>query len=314
MNTDTRIHFLTNPVAGRSSTLPLLQELCEILAAEGVPHSFHVTSGRGDAAAHVAALEPDAADRLVVLGGDGTLHEVVNGRALPLPWPVGVVPVGTANIVGRETRMPLRRRARALVDGLLQAEPWGVDLMEIRRPNGDVERAIANVSAGPDAEIVHAVACERAGEPATGGYLHWIRPTWDTFRQYRFPHLRVTLDGRCTYRAAACVILNAHNYGGIFSLAPQAAMDSGMLDAVLIRVRTRRDLFRVLAAAFAGRLDRHSDVKVVRGTRIAVTAEDAVTLQSDGEPAGTTDVEVRLLPSALTLLRALKGARVPMDA
>ncbi len=299
-----RYHIVVNPVAGRRTAVPLAERISAGLDAAGVETSVYVTSQAGNATDHLNGLERDACDRVVVVGGDGTLHEVVNSRPEGLPWPVGIVPMGTANLVGRELHMPLDRKAPLLTKRLLGSEPWPVDLLKIAHADGQEERAIANVGVGLDAEIVQAIARLRAGSSGSGSYASWIRPIWGTVQTFRFPRLRVTIDGRRTYNAAACVVQNAYNYGGVFRLSPHAALDSGRLDVTLIRARTKRDLIRVLLGALTRRVQRFNDVKIVRGTHVALRCGRSVHLQADGDPAGTTDAEIEVLPKAVELLRA----------
>ncbi len=299
-----RYHFVVNPAAGRRTALPLVEQITAGLETAGMRTSVHVTSHAGCAAEHVGSLAEDACDRLVVVGGDGTLHEVVNSPRETLPWPVGIVPMGTANLVGRELHMPLNRRAGPITERLLAGTPWEVDLARIRRTDGTVEHAIANVGAGLDAEIVNAISSLRSGASSSGGYIKWIPTIWGTVQAFRFPRLRVTVDGRRTFAAAACIVQNAHNYGGVFRLSPEAALDSGKLDVTLIRATTNRDLVRVVMGALARRIQRFTDVKIVRAEHVLLRCGRHVHLQADGDPAGTTDVEIAVVPKALRLLRA----------
>ena len=299
-----RLHFVVNPVAGRGRALALADAVGKGLEAAGNQVSRHVTSGPGDGAAHVATLAPDALDRLVVVGGDGTLREVINGRPMPLPWPLGVVPMGTANIVGREVQMPLDRKAKHLIQRLSTATPWDVDLIRVRHAAGREALAVANVGAGLSGEVVRTLAALRAGPNSHGSYHRWVAPIWNAIMDFEFPQLRVTIDGRRTYAATACMVQNAHNFGGLFELSPQAALDSGHLEVMLIRTRCRRDLIRIVFGAIMHRVPRFHDVKFVRGQHVKLEAATAIPMQADGDPAGRTNAELELLPQALTLLRA----------
>lgn len=299
-----RYHFIVNPIAGRTNALALMGAVADRLSAQGAACTHYVTEGAGDAATHVATLDADMFDRLVVVGGDGTLREVVNGRPPPIPWPVGVVPCGTANLAGRELRMPLGSSAARIARSLHVAQPWRVDLLTVSRNGAPADLAVSTIGAGLDAEIVHRAADARAVLAGVGGYLRWVRPMWDTLRTFHFPRLRVTVDGHRTYAAGACVVQNARSYGGPFELSPEAGLDSGRLDVFLIRTRTHRDLFRILFGAWLKRAHRFRDVKVVQGTQVRLAADRTVPLQADGDPAGRTEVRIGLLPRALTLLRA----------
>lgn len=299
-----RYQLVVNPVAGRNRAAALADALAERLVQHGASASLYRTTAPGDARAFAASLAGDACDRLVVVGGDGTLREVVNARPLPLPWPVGLVPVGTANVVGRELRMPLTAPADLLARALAQAEPWSVNVLECMHADGTTTRALANLGAGLDAAIVVAVARVRADQAGLGGYAKWVRPIFATVARFRFPRLAVTVDGARTYEGSAAVVQGAHNYGGLFTLARGSALDAPVLHVSIVTARNRRDLLRVLARAAFRPAEGDRDVLHVVGREVHLASDLPAALQADGDPAGEAPITVRLLPHAVTLLRA----------
>ena len=291
-----RVHVVANPTAGRGRVPRLLDELTTALGARGASVTVHRTTGRGDAARHLAGLDPAAADRLVVVGGDGTLHEAVNGRPTPLPWPTAIVPVGTANLVARDAGMPLRADGDALARIVVEGTPWTVDLLETDRG-----LSLANVGVGIDAEVVSAVASARSG--GLGGYAKWIRPILGALVRYQAPHLSVTVDKGPEIEGGAVVVQNTFCYGGLFTLAPDARMDDGRIEVTVLERASRRDYFRMLSKAYAGRLRGDRGVTMLAGTSVVVRSRARAAVQTDGDPAGETPVSVRVRPKALTLLR-----------
>jgi diacylglycerol kinase (ATP) len=148
------------------------------------------------------------------------------------------------------------------------------------------------------------VARVRADQAGLGGYGKWIRPILTTVARFRFPRLRVTVDGTRTYEGTAVVVQGAHNYGGLFTLARGAALDAPALHVSIVTARNRRDLLRVLARAAFRPAEGDRDVLHVVGRTVHVASDVPAALQADGDPAGEAPVTVRLLPRALTLLRA----------
>lgn len=294
-----RIHIVVNPKAGRGRAQPRAAALARALVDRGAAVTSYETRGPGDAAAHVAGLTETggaAFDRLVVVGGDGTLHEVVNGAGRRgLPWPVAMVPLGTANLVARDAGLSLGAAIEPHVRTALTGVPWTVDLVETDRG-----RALAVLGAGLDASVVRAVAEARRG--GTGGYARWVLPIARTFVEYRAPRLVATVDG-VAVEGGAVVIQNTRCYGGLFTLSPRARMDDGWLDVVVLRGGRRRDHFRLLLRAFAGGLSTDRGVVLLRGRTVAVTSDLPVDVHADGDPSGTTPLSAAVLPGALTLLR-----------
>ena len=189
-----------------------------------------------------------------------------------LPWPVAMVPLGTANLVARDAVIPLGADVEPHVRTILEGVPWEVDLLQTDRG-----RALAVVGAGLDAAVVRAVADVRRG--GVGGYGKWLVPIARTFVQ------------------------NTLCYGGLFTLSRDARMDDGVLDVVVLSDAGRRDHFRMLFRAYANRLHHDHRVTILRGHAVSVTADRPTDVQADGDPAGATPLRAHVLPRALTLLR-----------
>lgn len=296
-----RVHVVANPTAGRGSIGPLVESLRERLTAAGATVTLHWTRGPGDAREHVAGLDAASLDRLVIVGGDGTLNEAVNSREVPLPWPVAIVPLGTANLVARDARVPLRASVDRHVATVLEGAPWTVDLLD-----SDRGRALAVAGVGLDAEVVRAVATARKGGP--GGYLRWIMPIAKTFAAYDPPRLEVIVDGARRIEGGAVIVQNTYCYGGLFALSRQARMDDGRLEVMVLRRANRRNYFRMLLGAYLGTLGRDVEISFDSGTQVEIRSRSPVAVQLDGDPAGTTPITLRVIPAGLRLLRPVAVA------
>ena len=301
-----RYYVLENPSAGRRGGRAFVEGVSRALLDAGHEVTTYVGGEPGDLARHAATLEPDAFDVLLVAGGDGTLRSVLNASERLPTWPVGIIPVGTANLVARETRVLACRSPEALAAKLPHAETWRVDLLEVRRDGGPPERAISSVGVGLDGEMVHTVMEIRGSGERSGGYSKWVRPFLDTLRGYDFDDLELVLDGKKEVEAPLAVVQNARHYGGLFMLSPAAKLDSGKLDLVTVRARTRRDLLRLALRASTGRIHKDRQVTVHGVRTVAIRARQPVAVQADGDPAGHTDLEVTLRPGALQLLRVAR--------
>jgi diacylglycerol kinase (ATP) len=299
------MHFylLENPAAGRGKARAFLDGVTRALVAAGQRVTTYGGRSAPDVVAHVNTLGAGDLDVLVVVGGDGTLRTVVGARDGAPPWPVGVIPVGTANLVARELGTFPPTTPEALAARLQRGRAWTVDLLEMRRGEGPPERALAVVSIGVDGTLVHEVANARRRARGRGGYDKWLAPGLGVVRAFRPPPLEVQVDSAPPRTCAAVVIQNAHCYGGLFTLSPAARLDSGQAEVVLLDAQSPRDLVRLVVAAGLGRIHRDRQVKILRGARVRLRAPAPVHVQADGDPAGTTDVDVRVLPAAMRLWR-----------
>jgi diacylglycerol kinase family enzyme len=161
--------------------------------------------------------------------------------------------------------------------------------------------ALAVVGVGLDAEIVGAVAQARRG--GSGGYGRWLVPIARTLLRHAPPALEVSVDGGPPVRGGAAVVQNTLCYGGLFRLHPEARLDDGRLEVVVLRKAARRDHFRMLVAAFTNRVGKDRGVTLLSGTRVEVRAARPAPVQCDGDPAGETPLSAWVVPGALTLLR-----------
>lgn len=297
------VYLVENPAAGRERTRAWLTEVTHALLEAGHEVTAYRGEEPGDLARHVAGLRPGELDVLVVAGGDGTLRSIVNARPSPLPWPVAVLPAGTANLVAREAGTHPLRDPVATAKALLEAERWGVDLLALHGSNGVNAFAVTNVSAGVDGAIVHAVTNVRNRRGGKGGYEKWVRPVLGVVGDRTRPPVSARVDGGEPVEGANVVVQNARVYGGLFRLAPEARLDSRRLDVVVFRAGTARDLARLGLKSWLRTVHRDKQVRVLHGRRVHLEASRPVAVQADGDPAGTTDLDVTLVPDALRLLR-----------
>ena len=231
-----------------------------------------------------------------------------------LPWPVGVIPVGTANLVARELAHLLPRRARRDRARLPRAPtPWTVDLLAMCRAGRPPERALA---VGQHRRR-RPRSCTRwrrcAGGPAdVGGYDKWVAPGLGVVRD--FTPLAAGGAGRrraARGTCAAVVIQNAHNYGGLFTLSPDGAprLRAGRGRDCSTR-RPRRDLRAPGAARRRSvRIHRDRQVRILRGAqRQAACAGSGP--RAGGRRSGGHDRprRARCAPPRCGLLRATRAS------
>jgi len=227
-----------------------------------------------------------AVDRLVVVGGDGTLNEVLNGLQDLGAVPLCQLATGTANILAHELRLP--RNPEALADLVERGDLRGLDVGRV----GD-RRFLMVVSAGFDAMVTEEIRRTRTG---TLGYAGYLLPIARVLRRYRAPQLSVSVDGKEPVCGGLVVVSNTRNYGGLFTLADRAQVDSGHLDVCVL---TRASLFGLLgtaAAALRGGVSRRKGVVYLTGREISVESAELVSTQVDGDYFGSTALRIGLEP------------------
>ena len=286
-----RILSIANPVAGGGRARSGAEALAALLEARGHQVERFYTRGAGDARRRAAELE-DAVDRIVAVGGDGTLNEIVNGLADPSRTPLTQMPFGTANILAREMGIPFS--AEAVADVVERGATRRLDLGTIGQ-----QRFLLLVSSGFDAEVTRVIRATRKG---TLGFLGYVVPILRAAARYRPPRLRVRLDGGEPLPAALVLASNVRNYGGLFTIADRARCDSGQLDVCLFERATRLDIARIGIAGRSGRVSQLPGVAYRTARRVEIEADEPVPVQVDGDYWGETPVALELEPGVVPIL------------
>ena len=307
----TRALLITNPAAARTDARAVTA-VRETLRRGGWDVDVLATAGPGDARRFAEGVKGSGYEALICYGGDGTAMQVAAGVA-GTGMPLGLIPGGTGNILARNLRLPTNPAAAARL--LLNARQMPIDLGLVERADGAHYFAVC-CGAGFDAELMVATdgASKRRWKMAAYvGKALGALPGVSSVRH------RVIVDGVVhDVRAAMVLIANCGELFPPFVKIHHAVHpDDGWLDVVALRADGAWDGI----ASFVELVlrDRESSPRVWfgRGRTIRVEVADGPgrAVQLDGEPVGTTPLEARLLPHALTMLVAPataangKGAR-----
>ena len=288
-----KLVIIANPVSGRGRPYRKLQRLISRWPYGDWQVEVVATQGPEHAAALARDLRTARPDMLAVCGGDGTLSEVASGLPDP-PFPVLVLPGGTANVMARELGLPLDPVA-ALAAGL-RGSVRRVDLGILT--GGRSSRFLLFVGAGFDAFVAERV---RPAVKARLGIAAYYLETLRALAAYRFPEFEVAA-GDETLRVSSCLVAGASRYGGGLVLTPEADMSDGLLDLLAIRTRRKRDYLRLLFCARLGRAPSFPWIERRRIRSAEVRGGPDVRVQADGEIAGTLPVSIALSPAAFPLV------------
>jgi diacylglycerol kinase (ATP) len=308
----TRVSVVVNPRAGSGSAGKRLEELERGLRRLGIEYEILCTERRG----HASELARQARDRgcsvLGVLGGDGTLNEVVqayvdaNGAPLAGP-PIALLPSGTGGDFARSCAFSavglgamlerLRaRQVRALDLGMLQLHDAA------GRP---CWRAFINVaSAGISGDVDQRV---EQGPKWLGGKLAFLLATLGATLAYRNVPMDIELDGQRWYEGPVrlVAIANGQFFGGGMRVAPGADWGDGLLDVVCIGDMPRSQFLASFPKVYQGT---HLSLECIRAqqghqvTLRAPRAEQPILVDVDGETPGYLPLRAHVLPRALQLV------------
>lgn len=285
-----KILLIVNPVAGRGRAPALAERSVTLLSAAGHDVELLRTGAAGDAAA--AAREREGrVECIVVLAGDGTLSEVVNGLRDPAATPLAQLPLGTANLLARDLALPHRPEDLvALVGG------GRVRRIDLGHVNG--RRFLLLASCGFDALVTRGLR-ERRERLGFRGYL---LPILQALRDYEPPRLELCLDDRERLRGELALVTNVRNYGGLFVVADEARCDSGLLHVVVFPRAHFRDLLRIAWAARQGDVASLPGVEIRAARRVCIEADAPAPVEVDGDYWGTTPVALEIEPAVVPVL------------
>ena len=299
--TGRRLVVIFNPVAGRRRP-GFLEAVVAAAQTGGAGIEIWETAAAGDA--ERMAMEcacAGRADVVVAAGGDGTINEVVNGLAAAglqgaHLCPLGIIPLGTANVLAHELGLPFR--AGALGQLLATGRPVPV---RAGQANGRLFTMMAGV--GMDARVVAGIdpaVKRRLGKGAYAlGSLREIMqgPGLD----YRV--VVTSPDGTVSHhQAASCIICNGHYYGGTFVLAPQARLTDAGFQVVLFQQPGRMAGLSYAAAMVLGTIPRRRDVTILPALTISVEGPAAEPVQGDGDIIAHLPLTVALVEGVLPIL------------
>ena len=282
-------YVIVNPAAGGGRALRSVSWLRERL--ERRPEArLEVTRRAGDAEAMAADAARRGHDRVIAIGGDGTVQEVVNGLLCnAVAASMGIVPVGSGNDLARSLGLPsdLPSAWRLAVGHAMRS----IDVA--RATNGvGAQRWFASAGGiGFDAQVAAAMASRRGWHAGRAGYL---LTTLAELRRFENRRVELSVDGVSATRDVLFVaIANGAYYGGGMRIAPSALPDDGRLDVCLVGDVSRLTVLRQLPNLYRGTHVEHPAVEMRTGSLVEVDGV-RTRIHLDGEPFGELPLRVSL--------------------
>ena len=294
--------FLVNPASANGSTGRRWPELARRAAAAGLEGATLFSERQGHLAELAREAALDGAELLVVVGGDGSVNEVVNGLAgLGRQPEVAVVPRGTGWDFSRTFGIP--RKIDDAVQIALQGDVRTIDLGRASYRAWDGSDATAWFANVASAGMSGAIA-KRANETtkALGGKASYLWATFAVFSGWEATEIEVAVDGeRRAGPMFDVVIANGRFFGGGLEICPEAEPDDGLFDVLTIGDVTKRDLVQTMPKMYRGTHLPHPKAELLRGSSVTVKSETPLPIELDGEQPGTTPVTFEVAAGALRL-------------
>ncbi|HEV7784688.1 MAG TPA: diacylglycerol kinase family protein [Thermoanaerobaculia bacterium] len=285
--------FLVNPASGRGTGRAHVDRIRVLASRHGA--GLVVTRKVSDLWEQARRAAEDGVERLLVAGGDGTMHHAIQGLA-GSPCALGVIPLGTGNDFAGTLAVP--PELEPAVERALNGEIRSIDLIRV----GDSYSA-SYVGAGFDSEVTrYANEVKFLRGPLV--YFYSVIHTLITFEP---PRMRVVHDGG-TFEGKVmfAVVNNLPRFGGGMRIAPDAKIDDGLLDLVIVKEVPKPVLLSIFPKVYTGKHVGHPAVQIVRTRRAEITIDRAMTMYGGGESlrpvAAGEPVAVEVVPGGLRVV------------
>jgi YegS/Rv2252/BmrU family lipid kinase len=292
------VALLVNPSAGGGRALKALPAVEAELRRLGVPFRVERTASIRHAR-DLARAAADAGEVPVPLSGDGLVGAVasaIRGRDGAV---MGLLPGGRGNDFARV--LGLGRDPVAACAVLRDGVPKPIDVGEVVSGNASSpgQTFVGIASLGFDS-----VANQLANEaPSFLGPMVYAYAALRAMVTWRAATFDVTVDReRRTFQGWTVAAANGRAYGGGMYLAPDAELDDGLLDVVMVAPRSRRDFVAGLPQVFKGQHLGREGITLLRGAEVRIVADRPFTVYADGDPIGELPVTVRAVPGAIQVL------------
>ncbi|MGM0692948.1 MAG: lipid kinase YegS [Pseudomonadota bacterium] len=280
---------------GKSAQLPAVREAVFARRAAGDDIEVRVTWEQGDAARLAEEAGRVGLERVIAGGGDGTVNEVVNGlmRLSPEQRPVlGILPLGSANDLATSLGLPLDGEP-ALADAL-HLPPRRVDV-----PRLDDWHFLNMATVGFGAEITSSTP--KALKRLFGGGAYSLIGAVKAWNFRRYPAVLRWGSHECRAEVFMLVVGNGSQSGGGQALTPDALLDDGQLEVLLLHDVASLAQLHAMRQELASRPVRGSHVDAFRADWLVLEAEEALPVTLDGEPLHRRGFQVAISPGALAL-------------
>lgn len=277
-----KARIIYNPTAGRETFKKEIASVLEKLEKAGYETSAHATTGAGDAEREASRANDKGFDLILAVGGDGTINEVINGiSAKEKRAKIGIIPAGTTNDFARALNIP--RDINKAVDVIVDNHSMKLDVGKAN------DQYFVNIAGGGDlTELTYDV---NSKSKAMVGQLAYYMKGIEMLPSIRPVNTTIEYDGT-VFEGEIMLFLvgNTNSVGGFEKLAPDAKLNDGLFDLIILKKLNIAEFIRVATMAMRGAHLDHKDVIYMQAKKIKVIPDDKMQLNIDGEFGG-------LLPS-----------------
>jgi len=301
--------LLYNPLSGsrRKRRVANVQAALAVLRHAGVEAIAEPTRGQAEAGEQARQAIAEGCDTIFACGGDGTAHDVLQGM-VGSDAALGIIPLGTANALAHDLRLPLS--AVGAARALLKAKPRRIALGSVEYTDIDGNRGsrffTVAVGIGVDAHLFYKLNARVKGHLGMAAYYAKATGLWLTHPMEKFA---VEVEESTQAEVSQLLAVRIRNFGGVLrELAPGASLDRDDVRLVLFRTRSRMAYLHYIVRGLVGARWRVRGIDLAHSLKIDCRPlarggkASRIFVEADGELLGTLPASISVVPDALTLL------------
>ena len=292
--------LIANPNAGRGTVSKALPRVERVLTDKNLAYRIVRTTHPGHATEAARQALSDGERYLVAVGGDGTVHEVVNGMVrdggpVAADAVLGVVAAGSGCDFVRSFGLP--GEAAQAAERLTGDRVRTIDVGTVTCADGET-RCFVNIA---EAGLGGAVVARAANLGKLLGGARYAAGFWLTLPRFRPAAVRLDANGQYrAWRAFNVVVANCRFYGGGMQISPNSDPGDCLLD-ILVMTGPKSDSFTTLPKVYKGAHLPHRNIAELRAARLTIEAEPGFQVEADGELLGMTPASFGIIPGAIRL-------------
>lgn len=291
---------IVNPNAGNGKGKKDWTRIADLFQKNQIELAFKITEKKGHAIDYTRELISDGYKKIVAVGGDGTLNEIVNGvftqdYCSPKDIIISMIPVGTGNDWGRMFGIPLvyEGAVKVIKEGKLMLHDIGV----VSFYNGEKKekRYFINI-AGLGFEAIVVRKTNKQKDKGNSNQAIYFYNLLSSLISYRHTIADITIDGKMsTSRIFSINVGNGRYCGGGMRQTPDALPDDGLLDITVIKDMGKFEIIKSLKLLYDGTILSHPKVDGYRSKNLIVSSESPLFLEADGESPGHSPAEFSII-------------------
>jgi len=250
--------------------------------------------------------------KIIVVGGDGTMNEVVNAvfkqKRIPTDQiTLGMITVGTGNDWAH--MFGISHKYREAVETILQKKIFLQDagIVSYFKEDQPEERYFINMAGlGFDAMVVE--KANRQKEMGKSGMVVYLANILSNLWKYNHLHTHIRIDHHVIKEEVFTISIGIGRYtGGGMRQTPDSIPDDGLFDLTVIKKMKKLNVLRSLPMLYNGKIKRHPKVHSFRGSHIRIDSDPPINVEVDGESLGHSPIEIKSLPKSIRVITGLRS-------